>query len=199
MKRDRGFIRVFVIIALSVVTACAPTTLLKSVWKDDAYHGDRLKKALIMGVERNTTVQALLEDAFAEQLRARGTDAVQSYLVFPEEEVIDKRMIAAKVKELQIDALIIATLKDVAATGMYDTNPSFSQEGGGYYGYYLQCCQIVSTGRNVVIETRIFDTKSEKMVWSAVTETIFEGSAEVVIRSFVPVIITELQGTSLLQ
>ena len=118
---------------------------------------------------------------------------------FSEEEVLDKRVIAAKVNELQIDALLLATLRDVADTGLYETYPAFVAEGGGYYGYYLQCCQIVSIGRNVVIETKIFETKHDKMIWSAVTETIFEGSAEVVIRSFVPVIIAELQSDTLLQ
>jgi hypothetical protein len=198
MKKERSFIGLLMIIALSVFTSCAPTTL-KSVWRDDAYHGGHLKKVLVLGVDRNTTVKILLEDEFAEQLKAKGTEAVQSHRIFSEEEVLDKRVIAAKVNELQIDALLIATLKDVADTGLYDTYPAIVGEGGGYYGYYLRCCQIVSIGRNVVIETKIFDTKHDKMIWSAVTETIFEGSAEVVIRSFVPVIIAELQRNTLLQ
>jgi catabolite regulation protein CreA len=50
-----------------------------------------------------------------------------------------------------------------------------------------------------VIETKIFDAKYDRLIWSAVTETIFEGSAEEAIRSFVPVIITELHGSTLLQ
>jgi hypothetical protein len=50
-----------------------------------------------------------------------------------------------------------------------------------------------------VIETKIFDAKYDRLIWSAVTETIFEGSVEEVIRSFVPVIITELHGSTLLQ
>jgi len=59
------FIRFFVIIALVIIAACAPTTL-KSVWRDDAYHGGHLKKVLIIGVDRNVTVKALLEDEFVE-------------------------------------------------------------------------------------------------------------------------------------
>jgi hypothetical protein len=198
MRRERSYIGIFMVIALSVFTSCAPTTL-KSVWKDDAYHGGHLKKVLIIGVDRNATVKTLLEDEFAEQLKARGTEAIQSHRIFPEEEIPDKRVMAAKVNELQIDALLIATLKDVADTGLYETYPAFVEEGGGYYGYYLRCCQIVSIGRNVVIETKIFETKHDKIIWAAITETIFEGSAEVVIRSFVPVIIAELQSNTLLQ
>jgi hypothetical protein len=198
MKRGRFFIRFLVIISLVIISACAPTTL-KSVWRDDAYHGGHLKKVLIIGVDRNLTVKTLLEDEFVEQLKAGGTEAVPSHRIFSEEENIDKRVIASKVKELQVDALLIATLKDVADTGTYETYPTFIAEGGGYYGYYLQCCQIVSRGRNVVIETKVFDAKNDRLIWSAVTETIFEGSAEKVIRSFVPVIITELHGGTLLQ
>lgn len=198
MQKKGFFIRFFVIIALVIITACAPTTL-KSVWRDDAYHGGYLKKVLIIAVDRNLTIKALLEDGFVELLKAGGTEAVPSYRIFSEEENIDKRVIASKVKELQVDALLIATLKDVADTGIYETYPTFIEEGGGYYGYYLQCCQIVSLGRNVVIETKIFDAKYDRLIWSAVTETIFEGSVEEVIRSFVPVIIAELHGSTLLQ
>jgi hypothetical protein len=198
MKRGKVFVGLLATVVLTLITACAPTAL-RSVWKDDAYQGGNLKKVLIIGVDRNSAVRALLEDEFTEQLKARGTEAVQSYRIFSEDEILDKRVIAAKVNELRIDALLIATLKDVADTGTYETYPAFLEEGGGYYGYYLQCCQIVSIGRNVVIETKIFDAKRDSMIWSAVTETIFEGSADMVIRSFVPVIIAELQSNTLLR
>jgi hypothetical protein len=198
MGRVKSFLRFLVMIVLSVLTACAPTTL-KSVWKDDSYRQGHLKKILIIGVDRNETVKKLLEDEFSVQLKAGGTEVFQSHRIFSEEEMFDKRVIAAKVRELQIDALLIATLKDVADTGIYETYPSFAGEGGGYYGYYLQCCQIVSIGRNVVIETRLFDAKLDRMIWSAVTETIYEGSAEMVIRSYIPVIIAELHRNTVLQ
>ncbi|KPK46303.1 MAG: hypothetical protein AMK74_00660 [Nitrospira bacterium SM23_35] len=191
-------IKLFIFILLPVLTACAPTTL-KQVWKDDAYRGGHLQKILIVGVDRSDAVRKLLEDEFGEQLNAGGAEAIRSYRIFTEEEMLDKRIFASKVSELQADALLIATLKDVADTGIYETYPAVTGQGSGSYGYYLQCCQIVSIGRNVVIETRIFDAKKDRLIWSAVTETIFEGSAEVVIRSFVPVIIAELQSNTLLQ
>lgn len=197
MGRKGHFISLLLLLGLSLHAACAPTTL-KSVWKNDSYRGGYLKKILIIGVDRNETVKKLLEDEFAAQLEAEGAEVFQSHLVFSEEEMLDRRIIASKVSELQVGSLLIATLKDVADTGLYETYPTFVGEGGGYYGYYLQCCQIVSTGRNVVIETKIFDVKHDRMIWSAVTETIFEGSAEVVIKSFVPVIIAELQKSTLL-
>ena len=195
----QGFFSGFLLCTvLTTLTACAPTTL-HQIWRDDAYHGGHLKKILIVGVDRSDTVRSLLEDVFAEHLGAGGAEAVQSYRIFSEEEALDKRVFASKVSELQADAVLIVTLKDVADTGIYETYPSVTTQSSGFYGYYLQCCQIVSIGRNVVIETRIFDARKDKLIWSAVTETIFEGSAEVVIRSFVPVIIAELQKSTLLQ
>lgn len=198
MERGKSFLSFLVIITLWFFTACAPTTL-KSVWKDDSYREGYLKKVLVIGVDRNEMVKKLLEEEFAVQLKAGGAEVFQSHRIFSEEEIFDRRIIAAKVKELQADALLIATLKDVADTGLYETYPSVAGEGSGYYGYYLQCCQIVSIGRNVVIETRLFDAKQDRMIWSAVTETIFEGSAEMVIRSYIPVIIAELYRSAALQ
>ncbi|MFH1025581.1 MAG: hypothetical protein V1764_02765 [Nitrospirota bacterium] len=70
--------------------------------KNIFFSGCHLKKVLIIAVDRNLTIKALLEDEFVEQLKAGGTEAVPSYRIFSEEENIDKRVIASKVKELQL-------------------------------------------------------------------------------------------------
>ncbi len=197
---NEGKVAVIVVLLMVLLgfTACAPTTSLKSVWQDEAREKRYLHKVLIIGIDRSETIKVLLEDEFAAELRARGADAVQAHRIFPEEEILNKRAIASKIQELQVDALLIVALKDVAETGLYETHPSYYTEGGGYYGYYLRCCQIVSVGRNVVIETRVFDAGSDRLIWSAVTETMFEGSAEMAVRSFAPAIIAELYSSTLL-
>lgn len=189
----------FAIMLLIMMNSCAATTTtFRSVWKDDTYRDGPLKKVLIIGVDRNLAVKRLLEDELARQMKERGTGAIPSHTVLPEDIILEKEMIAAKIRELGLDAVLVARLIDVEDAGVYETSPIFS-EVSGYYGYYLQCCEAVSVGYNVVIETRIFDAKYDKVIWAALSETIFEGSAENVVRSFVPVIIKDLNERRLLQ
>jgi len=168
------------------------------MWKDETFQGDPLKKVLIIGVDRSPTTRKLLENEFVRQLKGAGTTALASYDIFPEEEVIEKEMIESRVSELGIDSFLIARLIDVNEAGTYETYPTFYAQERGFYGYYIQCCQIVSLGNNVVIETKIFDAKYDKLIWEAYSDTVFGRSRDYAIQSFISAIIQDLQRERLL-
>jgi hypothetical protein len=44
----------------------------------------------------------------------------------------------------------------------------------------------------VIVETNLFDAGSEKLVWSALSETFVEGDSDKLIKSFVEVMIDDL-------
>jgi len=89
-----------------LITACAMTTLT-SVWKDPSYQGQP-RKIRVIGVARKPINKRIFEDEFVRQLKARGTDAVASYTVMPDEKQGDHAVIAAKMKEQSADAALIS-------------------------------------------------------------------------------------------
>jgi hypothetical protein len=196
MKEKIFFYRILSIICLVFLNACASTTQFNSVWKDETYQGGPLKKVLIVGVAKKPEIRTYFEEIFAQQLKTRGVYAVPSSIVLPESELLEKETVIKIVNELGIDSVLVTKLVDVKDVGEYETHPINVR--GGYYGYYKQSYQTVSSGRNVVLITRIFDAKSEKLIWSALSETLLEVNIESVVDSFISAIMQHLEEEKLI-
>jgi hypothetical protein len=186
---------IMLVLSAIFMNACA-TTELTSVWKNEAYQGGPLRKILIIGVDRNQGMKRLLENEFVLQLKANGIDAVPGHTVLPEDTILEKEMITAKISELRIDSVLITTLVDVKETEAYESPTFFAPTG--FYGYYMQCCYNVMSGYNVEIETRIFDARYDTLIWSALSDTVLEPAPEETIKSYITAIVSELQNEKLL-
>ena len=195
MKRQRILFSLIALCVALFMNACA-TTELTSVWKNEAYQGGPLRKILIIGVDRNQEMKRLLENEFVLQLKAKGIDAVPSHTVLPEDTILEKEMITAKISELRIDSVLITTLVDVKETEAYESPTFFAPTG--FYGYYMQCCYNVMSGYNVEIETRIFDAHYDTVIWSALSATVLDPAPGKTIQSYIAAIVSELQNQKLL-
>jgi len=186
-------------VSLVIMISCA-TTELTSVWKDSSYQGGPIKKILIIGVFKEGNLKRYFEDEFARQLKTRGVDAVPSYTIFPEEDVLDKETITSKIKELKMDSVLITRVMDVTDVSGYETYPTHVDPGGTFYDYYVLCCQtVVSVGYVVVMETRIFEEKYDKLIWSASSETSLQRSREYTFKSFIQTMINDLSYRHLIR
>jgi hypothetical protein len=188
---------ILVITSLIIISSCV-TSALKSVWNNGAYEGGPFKKILVIGVDRNSNVRRMLEDRFAGLLTAKGTPAISSYTLFSEDELRDREMIVKKINELGIDSVLVTTVVDVKDVGRYETYPT--HVNSGFYDYYVLCCEsTVSGGYVVMMETKLFDAKYDKLIWSALSESAFINSFEISISSFVSIIVKDLHDKKLLQ
>ena len=196
MKGKISLCSVIVMISAIVICSCA-TSAFRSVWNDSAYKGGPFKKVLVIGVDRNPDTQTMLEDRFVSRLAAKGVAAIASHTVFPEDVLPDREAVLKKIHELGIDSVLVATIVNVRDVGIYDTNPA--EFNSGYYDYYLACCQsTVSEGYIVMIETKFFDAKYNKAIWSALSESALRNSLAPAINSFVSLVIGDLQDKKLL-
>ena len=190
----------FCIIAVTLLTlmnSCA-TTSLTSVWKDSTYKGGPLKKVLVIGVFQKEEAESFFDDEFVRQLKAKGIDAVPGYSVLPEDSIHYKEAMAAKVKELGIDSVLVTRLVDVRDAASYDTYPT--RVDAQFFDYYVLCCQTrVSPGYVVLIETKIFEAKNDKPIWSALSESSLDRSLENTLKSFIPAIIKDLDDKKLIR
>ena len=195
MTQKKVLFSIVIVLSVIFINACA-TTELTSVWKNEAYQGGPLRKILIIGVDRNQEMKKLLENEFVLQLKAKGIDAVPSHTVLPEDSILEKEMIIAKISELRIDSVLITTLVDVKETEAYESPTFFAPTG--YYGYYMQCCYNVMSGYNVEIETKIFDAHYDTVIWSALSATVLKPAPEETIKLYIASIVSELQNGKLL-
>ncbi len=210
------------------------TTTLTSVWKDPTYQGKQIRKILIIGVSDKPAIKRVFEDEFARQLQIKGIEGIQSYTILPSEGPQDKDIIQAKVKELNIDGIMITRLIDKKKVEAYypaerlssippppppyppddnppDYYPPYYYPHGYYYDwyrYYYDGYQYTTQpgykveDEIVVLETNIYDAKTDKLIWSALSDTFIEtfdrSLDRKLIQSFVSVILKKLSNDRIL-
>ena len=189
MKKARFYFSLLFVV-ISLMNSCAQTTP-HSVWVNDAYSDVPLEKILVISIDKSLLNKKLLEDEFVRQLDSKGVRAIPGYTVFEYyDEILDERSIIDKVKELETDSVLISRLADTSEVEAYKgpINPYRSD----IYRYYSDCCVTISLGYNIVIETKIFNAKYDTLIWSSLTEAVFDVSPEVTIKKYIPLIVEDL-------
>lgn len=194
----------YLMIVAMLLTACA-TTQLNAVWKDPGYQA-RPARIMVIGVARNPINRRLFEDEFVSQLKARGTEAIASYSVLPDRQQDDHEAIAAKVKELGADSILITRLvsKKIVQTYVPATTyfpPPYYGSWPDYYGYgynYMYTPGYITEDEYAVIETNLYEAKSDKLVWAASSETGLSDSDSGIIQGYIAVMVKNMIGLGLL-
>ena len=182
-----------------LATACAKTTLT-SVWTDDTYH-KTLQKIVVITMLWNPKNRPRLEDEFVRQLKARGVDAVPGYKVVPEEKPPDKAVVAARLKESGADGLLLARLIDKNAGLRYTQDPaaySLPQYYSTWPTYYGGGYPMAQEAEFAVAEVALYDVDTEKLIWTAMSQTQLQNDRRALMESYVTYILDSLRKQRLL-
>ncbi len=194
------------LLIMFVLSSCG-TTSMKASWRDDAYKAQP-RKVLIVGVAQNEGVRRFYETEFVSALKKHGVDGVPSYLHFPSR--IDSALALAKVRELGVDAILVTRLIDQHEVETYYPptstymGPTYGGYYGGWYGYYGYGMDVVTTpGYTTVekvysLETNIFDVATQKLVFSAISETKVQSVDDSVIREVIDVVTNDMREKGLI-
>lgn len=207
----------YLITATMLIAACA-TTQLNAVWKDPSYQ-TRPARILVIGVAKNPINRRVFEDEFIVQLKAHGTDAVASYTVLPDKLQADREEIAAKVKSIGADAILITRLVSkkivqtyvpgyaVPAYGPYAYGPHayhpppYYSTWPDYYGRgysYMYTPGYIAEDEYAVIESNLYEAKSDKLVWAASSETGINNFDKSIISTYISVMVENMMSLGLL-
>jgi hypothetical protein len=187
-----------------LVTACA-STQLTSVWKDPSYQ-TRPARIMVIGVAKNPLNRRLFEDEFVLQLKAHGTEAIASYTVLPDKQQGDQAAIAKKVAELGADTVLVTRLVSKKIVQVYvPGNPYYPPPYYGtwpdYYGYgyrYMYSPGYIAENEYAVIETNLYETRNDKLIWAASSETVMSDSDRNLIKSYIGIMVNTMAGHGLL-
>lgn len=203
-------IKLFVMLAVIfffVLTSCGPTKLT-GVWKDSAYTGGYLKSVMVVGVAENLRNRKMFEQFFAEQFQHNGVKAFASSDVISEDKKLDKDTIRGFAEKLGVDAVLVTHLAGVdekeeyiPSTYNYVPSPHYHNLGRHYPavygsvhepGYYV-------THKYVRLENNLYETRTEKLIWSSASETINPASVNETVESLCKVVMKSLRDHHLLQ
>ena len=202
----RGLLKPFgILLAVAMlVTACA-STQLTSIWKDPSYQA-RPAKIMVIGLAKKPEIRRLFEDEFVRQLKARGTEAIASYTVLAEQQQNDQAAIAAKVKEMGADSVLLTRLVDKKTVQFYVPGtvyapPPYYSSWPAYYGNSYSTMAspgYVGEDQYAVIETNLYEAGNEKLVWTATSETLMGDSNRNLIVAYIEVLVKAMSYNKLL-
>ena len=194
----------FPLLGAMLFTACA-STQLTAVWKDSA-HAGHPAKVMVIGVAKNPLNRRLFEDEFVLQLKSHGVDGVASYTVLTDKLQDDQEAIEAKVKELGTDSVLITRLVSKKTVQSYVPGfayypPSYYGTWPDYYGYgyrYLYSPGYIATDEYAVIETNLYETETDNLVWAASSETLMTESNQSMIKAYINIMVNSMVEHGLL-
>ncbi len=167
------------------------TTNLTSVWKDDSYSG-KADKIFIIGAAQKPGIRRIFEREFVNQLKSRGINAVASDKYIPGDKMLDKDVIVSKIRELDINIVLVTRLlerKDIVRP-----IPGYYSNMHHYYrkSFEYSCPPGYSCEDIAALETNLYEVETEKLIWSATTETNVEAGTYEIIKGFISSIIKSL-------
>jgi hypothetical protein len=159
--------------------SCGGSTSVKADWVDDTYVGRQLDEVLVVGVSVNPDIRARFENDVATRLGDRGVKAFPSHAVLPPHHELTEEVVDAEMRERGIDAVIVTKLVETKTEtevipGGTEVRPE--QFYNSMYNYYFTVYEEVHVPDTVketeviVLESKLFDAPSDKMVWSTLTE-----------------------------
>ena len=205
MKRNMILFSTLPIIFLFSIASGATLT---DVWKDENYRGGPFKKVFVMAALPDPVIKSIIEDEVVRQLEVHWTDSVKSStLFFSSHFISDKESITSKIRELKAEAVLVMKFIKVENEGIYVPRGKFIIPTLYYdwYSFYSSGFKYINTPAYkddnyfALIETTIYDTKDEKLVWFARTsvEKVYCGCQEIL--PFIKVVINKLSSDQLIK
>jgi hypothetical protein len=196
------------ILALTIflLSGCSQTKVT-SVWVDQEYQGDGIDDVFVVGVTRDGGLRRTFEDEFVTLFMQRGVKATSSYRLLPDKDLQDEKNLDSKVRESGSDTILMTRLIDIRKDTQY-IPPDYayarpSQYYGGWHGYYNRA-YMVNPGYTIefetaVLETNLYDLKSDKLIWSARSDAPADGNVGRHIKDFAKSIINQLAEAKLIK
>lgn len=200
----KPFATIVAALLLGLTAACGgPTTSVTQVWRAPSPPTPPMKTVLVFGVRVDEPNRRAIEDAFAADLTRHGVRAAQSYVLFPGElPPIDQAR--AQVNEAHYEGILVLRARGVneetryvhgMSTGFWNGYYGYGGYGGGW-GYSPG---YVVTDKTVVFEATLWDLRAEdKLVWTALTQTLNPSSGTQFARSLTAAVDPALARAGLL-
>ncbi len=221
-----------VIISVIVLVACGASTKMLATWNNKELANNSYEKVAVVAVFKNTSNRYLTERAVVKNLVDANIKATATYEIFPfagkvgevlsksENPDAIKERIKNKVKENNIDAIMIISLLDAQKEQRYvqDYNSNYYMGGTGYYGtpmvvqgaammpvsygayynYYSYNLGIAYESGYYVddityfLECNLYDVAKEELLWSGRTKSLNIKSVEEEAPKFAEMVVKDI-------
>ena len=168
------------VLYIFLLTSCNTSTKITAAWTNKEFEKGNIKSVMVMGITKRVAVRMLFEEDMTERMEYIGVTCLPSSQIFPMEEKLDSTTFRLHFSNSNIDAVLTSKMVSSETNQSYQPGTSYYGGGyprGGYYGYYgssynnMYSPGYTITTTTVKIETNLYDTKTEKLIWSGISDT----------------------------
>jgi len=173
--------RIFLFMAIGAfmlaigMAGCVNTTL-QTDWKDPGFRGT-FRKVIVICLAKEMVVRNSLEDDLAAQFAARGAEAMPSYTFFPSLQGVTRETVKSTVREKGADGVMLVRPIGKETVQTMQPGENWQSRGGNFYEHW-EMYSGAGIQTNTVdvyrVETSLYETTGDRIVWQAVSDT-FEG------------------------
>lgn len=193
---------------LFVLVACSRTNLM-TTWKNSEYEGGYLEKVFLVMLSDNTENRKIFEGVFAKAFEKNGVNAVSSLSVIPAGEEKNKDTVKAEASKLGMNAIFVTNLISVGERVVYrpsPTGPSRASPGISMFSYdyqniydYAYDSGYYRRQKYLKLDSKLYETATEKLIWSVSSETIEPKSINDVIAKLSKAVMKNLKENQLIK
>jgi hypothetical protein len=209
------------ILAVSLAGCSRSATKINASIKTTKEEPKQFKRLAVLVLSPVMSNRAIIEIALDDKLSAMGVNSITTFDIFPfagDRELLAKmdlqgdalrNKVKEKVKTHEIDALMIVSLLDAKQEERYVQGSSISVVGPAYYSaypvygynyydyYHYAYATIYDKGyykttTTYFVETNLYDTTTEKLIWTGQSETKDPDSIEKEANNYAKLIANEL-------
>ncbi len=192
-----------------VAVSCGTPTSLVQRWSDPTFTGTPGESMVVIALAKSQRNQMTWEGAFSNILRAVKVKPIAGSTILPDQAAADEATLKLAVKNSGADLVAVTRLVSVDKEQTYVPGSSYYTPSpmayGGYYGYYYSSYAMVSTpgyyqtDKIYSVETNVYDVKTEKLIWSGVTETLNPETGQDAANSIAQTIVDDMLASKVIK
>jgi len=210
--------QVFTSLLLAVIlslSACITSTKITGSWVDPTVKQQpkNIKSIFIATLSRKIEFRTKLENALAAQTELHHIKAVKSADFFSPEFYQNKptkEALLSKIQQTDVDAILTVSVihkesesRYVRGTTGYYPYPAFGWYGSfyRYYNYWYPSFNdpgYYVTDKIYFLETNLYDAKTEKLIWSAQSETWNPSSVDSFVEKYPVLVLNQMTKDGLI-
>ena len=185
------------VIVVMIFLSCSSSTQLTNMYVAKDFKTEGFKKILVFGMAGKEWKKKVYENEFGTVLKKYNVETVIAWQVLPKGEQLTIETFEKYFKDQDIDAVLVAreTGESTEET-IYGGGTSYVAMG--FNGFYISTSPIynvpavLSEEKIIYMDTKLFETKNGKLVWSATSQSYDPKSTSEIITTVSRIVVDEL-------
>ncbi len=187
MNKIKNLLFVSLFFTIAIISSCSSSTQLQNIWKNESFQEAGFKKILVFGMAGKEWKKKAYENQFGTVLKKYNVETVVAWQVLPKGEQLTVETFEKYFKDQNIDAVLVA-IETGSSTKETVYGGGSSYVSAGFRGFYISTSPVyqvpgyLSEETIIYMDTKLFETKEGKLVWSATSESYEPKSTSDVIK-----------------